>query len=172
MEYKENGIPYVIDGLEYDITNLLVTVNTSDINNNFIRNYILSGESAQEVSFKLYGSSYYYWTLYLLNNVVNPFEDWYMSPSQLREYVYYKYSNPDSPHDYYYIGSHEPLNNKLTNDMQYLYDNKLPLPHDISFNSNFDYEAKLNDTKKTIRAIKPDMILEFINIYHERLQEL
>lgn len=156
----------------YELTDIFSIPDISDINPDYIKRYALSGESALEVSYILYGSSEYYWTLYLLNDVVNPYEDWYMSPTQLRLYSAHKYDNPEHPHDFYYISTKKPLNYKQTSDMWYLYNNSMSLPHDVTFNTNFQYEARMNENKKVIHAITESNILEFVNIYDERLRKL
>ena len=169
MKYKKDTIPYALDKHEMDVTNMLVYVDMTDIKDNFTKRYALSGESAQEASLKLYDTSEYYWVLYLLNDVVNPHEDWYMSPAQLRRYVEYKYDNPDAPHSFYYVSTGEYLTHKASKDMMYLYEQGMKLPHDVNFKTNYQYEMELNEQKKIIKTVKRDSILEFMNIYNERL---
>lgn len=165
-----NNKTIINDGNE--LTDIFSIPDVSDISNDYLRRYALSGESALEVSYILYGASEYYWTLYLLNDVVNPLEDWYMSPLQLRLYCTEKYKNSDYPHDFYYITTKKPLNYKQTSDMWYLYNNGMSLPHDVTFNTNFQYESRINEKKKVIHAVNEANILEFINIYGDRLRKL
>lgn len=172
MKYKKSTIPYVIDKIELDVTNIFVWVDMSDIKESYLKRYALSGETAQEASLTLYDTSEYYWVLYILNDIVNPHEDWYMSPAQLRRYTEYKYDNPDAPNNFYYISTGENLTHKASNDMMYLYEQGLKLPHDVNYNTNYQYEMELNDTKKIITTISVDKILEFVNIYNERLSKL
>lgn len=166
--FNEKSI--ISDG--YELTDIFSIPDMGDISQDYVKRYALSGESALEVSYILYGTSEYYWTLYILNDVVNPSEDWYMSPSQLREYCVKKYDNSDYPHDFYYVTTKKPLNYKQTSDMWYLYNNSMNLPHDVTFNTNYQYEARINETKKVINAVNESSILEFVNIYGERMRKL
>jgi len=172
MKYKKNTINYTIDKLDMDVTNILVHVDITDIKTEYLKRYALSGESAQEASLALYDTSEYYWILYLLNDVVNPYQDWYMAPSQLRRYADFKHDNPDAPQSFYYVSTREYVPHKLSKDMQYLYDQGMKLPAEITFKTNYEYEAELNEEKKVIYTIKEEKILEFINIYNERLKYL
>lgn len=165
-----NNKTIISDG--YELTDIFSIPDMTDLNGDYLKRYALSGESALEVSHILYGTSEYYWTLYILNDVVNPLEDWYMSPMQLREYCKHKYDNPEYPHDFYYVTTKKPLNYKQTSDMWYLYDNGMSLPHDVTFNTNFQYETKINESKKVINAVTESNILEFTNIYGDRLRKL
>lgn len=172
MNYKKETIEYSMDGYDIDVTNIFVTVDVSDIRDEYIKWYALSGESAQSASLKLYDSSEYYWILYLLNDVVNPHEDWYMSPSQLRRYAEIKYDEPDAPNSFYYVTTGEYLTHKLSLDMMYLYEQGMQLPAEVLYNTNYDYEVSMNESKKVIKTIKSSKILEFMNIYNERLRNL
>ncbi len=172
MKYKKDTIPYVIGKHEMDVTNIFVFVDMTDLKPAFIKRYALSGESAQEASFKLYDTSEYYWILYLLNDVVNPHEDWYMSPSQLRIYAEHKYTNADAPNNFYYVSTGEYLSHKASKDMMYLYEQGMGLPHDVNFNTNYQYEMARNEEKKVIKTVTIDNLLEFINVYNERLNIL
>lgn len=172
MKYKKDTIAYAIGKYEMDVTNIFVHVDMTDMRVEFTKRYALSGESAQEASLKLYDTSEYYWILYLLNDVVNPSEDWYMSPAQLRRYVEYKYAKPDAPHSFYYVSTREYLPHKASKDMMYLYEQGMKLPHDVNFDTNYQYEMALNEEKKVIKTVRKDSILEFINIYNERLNDI
>lgn len=172
MQYKKEAIKYTIDKYEMDVTNIFLNVDVSDIRDEYLKRYALSGETAQEASQKLYGTSEYYWILYLINDVVNPHEDWYMSPSQMRRYVELKYDEPDAPNSFYYISTGEYLTHKLSNDMMYLYEQGMSLPFDVSYRTNYEFEMVLNEEKKVIKTIRKTKVLEFINIYNERLREL
>ena len=172
MLYKKTPIAYTINNETQDVTNLLLNVDISDLDDNYIHYYMLSSENALEASLTLYDTSEYYWVLFLLNDIVNPFEDWHMSQEQLKRYVKLKYKNPLEPNYFYYIDSGNHLTNKKSNDMLYLLESGQSLPENISFKTNFEYEVEKNDKKKIIKYIDRKYILEFINMYQDRLNKL
>lgn len=53
----------------------------------FLEPYIISeGETPEEVSYKYYGTTDYWWIILIVNQVKDVFYDWPMSNSELREY--------------------------------------------------------------------------------------
>lgn len=174
MKYKKTPIPYKIDNFEYDVTNILVNVDVSQINEDYLRQYILSGETAMEASLILYDSSEYYWILYLLNGIVNPYLDWHMDNTTLKRYVEYKYGYDiiNNVHHFYDIETQQRLGFKLSKDMHYLIDNSLPLPKNVGVSTNYDFEFDENEKKKVIQAVRKENLLDFINVYNDRLKLL
>jgi hypothetical protein len=91
IEYDING-----DGIFDDITNLSAIAKISD---NLIGNAtfydlvnINDGERPEQLSYRLYGSTNYYWTFLMINkNINNIWNDWPKSSSQLKEYCEHKY---------------------------------------------------------------------------------
>ena len=61
---------------------------------------IQDGDRPDTISYDLYGDPGYDWTILLMNNMVNFYEDWPKSKSALDNYVTYKYQNPEGVHHY------------------------------------------------------------------------
>jgi hypothetical protein len=102
MIYFDNFkvIPYDIngDGVSDLIVNLtqLVKISESMISNNsFFETFTIhDGERPEQLSYRLYGSTEYYWTFLMLNtNIKNIWNDWPKSTSQLLEYSERKYEH-------------------------------------------------------------------------------
>lgn len=45
------------------------------------------GETAESLSYKLYGNHDHWWILYAINNIIDPFYDWYMTDEEVFRYV-------------------------------------------------------------------------------------
>ena len=58
---------------------------------------ILPGETVEQLAFKQYNDSTYYWTILLLNNITDIHSEWPMGPDELEDYMETKYgaSNVD-----------------------------------------------------------------------------
>jgi hypothetical protein len=54
---------------------------------------ILEGETPEAVSFKRYGSTEWYWTILLLNNIIDLKKSWPCTAGQLDEFIDLKYKN-------------------------------------------------------------------------------
>jgi len=57
----------------------------------FLPYTVEEGERAEELSYYYYGSVDYVWTIYLANNIIDPYRDWPMSHRELENYISNKY---------------------------------------------------------------------------------
>lgn len=94
-----NTIAYDIngDGVYDELTNLTNIVKLSDSlkNNATLYSYIVvqDGERPEQLSYRLYGSTSYYWTFLMINDgIKNIWNDWPKSTNQLLEYSEKKYA--------------------------------------------------------------------------------
>lgn len=56
-----------------------------------IRYSIMSEDTPKSISLYMYGTEFYDWTIYCLNNIVNPYYEWPMSEINLNSYLNEKY---------------------------------------------------------------------------------
>ena len=52
---------------------------------------ILPGETVEQLAFKQYNDSSYYWTILLMNNITDIHSEWPMEPDELEDYMETKY---------------------------------------------------------------------------------
>lgn len=70
-------------------------INTStESGNKFIFQYyeLEEYETAMGVSLKMYDTPEYYWTIFIINNVINPYTDWFLYDEALKIYIGKKYA--------------------------------------------------------------------------------
>lgn len=170
MRYSKDLLNYSINGIEYNVTNIFKKVDLSELNQNYISTYTLIGESAMEAALKIYGNSEYYWILYVVNNVVNPFSDWYMTEDALKQYCLYKYDDILAPHTFFDSNTKEELSEQVSEDMLYLLENNMPLPLNVSYYTNYEYESVKNEGRKNINIINKNNLIEFVNMYTDALK--
>ena len=58
------------------------------------------GEKPEDIAYKIYGDTDYFWVVTLVNNIVNRFYDWPLPEFVFQQYLKDKYSNPDGIHHY------------------------------------------------------------------------
>lgn len=76
-------------------------------------------ETPMVVSDKLYNTPKYYWVLFLLNNILNPFTDWMMDQETLKRYVIRKYKISNASFDNFLDLVYEnKYNRKILVDLQ------------------------------------------------------
>ncbi len=91
IQYDING-----DGIYDNITNLSAIAKVSDTLINNVTFYDLinvnDGERPEQLSYRLYGSTEFYWTFLMINDGINNiWNDWPKSTTQLMEYCEKKY---------------------------------------------------------------------------------
>lgn len=117
-----------------------------------------SAERAEFLAHRLYGDSNLFWTLYLVNDIVDP-SDWIMDDYTHARYVKAKYENP--------MGTHHVSNDAGTSRII----NKgspfgtVDMKHDTTRNmslSNQQYEDEVNERRRTVRAIRKEYMNAFL----------
>ena len=144
------------------VTNILRRVKVRDGLKNessvFNKYQIIAGETPERVSYKLYGSVDYYWTILMMNNIKDRYYDWPLSNQQFEAYVNGKYSNPNGVHHYEITQTSGPTSS-------------LDNSHVIEVNSdtsgavavsNYTYELRLQDKKSLINVLRQEYLSQFV----------
>lgn len=109
------------------------------------------GERPEDVSYKVYGSQEYHWVILLFNEILDPYNDWYMSQSNLLKYVKSKYTNMTDVHHYVdgdgYV-NYEAVGTPVT---------------------NYDHELTLNEDKRQIKLLSGEYLKIFVDAYNDTL---
>ena len=100
IDYNLTGV----NGNTTEVTDIFRRVKArSKIANNvtlFDKYDVAEGEKPEDVAYKVYGESDYFWVVTLVNNIVNRYYDWPLDSFSFQEYIKDKYSNPDGIHHY------------------------------------------------------------------------
>lgn len=144
------------------VTNILKRVKVRDSIKNdvslFDKYQVNFGESPEIVSYRLYGTVDYYWTILLMNNIRDRFYEWPLSLQQFEDYVKAKYTNPSAVHHYEITQS-----SGTTTSLDY--------SHLIEVNSdtegasavsNYEYERRRQDNLSLIKVVRPELISAFV----------
>ncbi len=135
----------------------------------FEQYFIQDGDRADTLAHQFYGDSELHWVIMYANYMNNPYYDWPLTYNDLQKYVEKKYDSPNGIHHY------EDANGNWVdqypqgfNSDGYYQDQSGQGYTPIT---NFIYEEKINDEKRTIDIIKvdymPDIIKEFKKIIIE-----
>lgn len=117
---------------------------------------ILDGETPDMVSYKFYGTPDYHWVILMFNDIVDPFGQWPMSHVDLNSYVESKYGK-----DNMYVDSHwvnEKGQSVDPNHYQGVLNTDGTYTQDMIPITNYDYEEKINDSKRKIYIPKEEYI--------------
>ncbi len=144
------------------VTNILKRVKVRDgIKNDvslFDKYQVKFGESPEIVSFRLYDTVDYYWTILLMNNIRDRFYEWPLSEQQFEEYVNAKYTNPLAVHHYEVTQSSGPTTS-LDNSHLIEVDSDTVGATTVS---NYEYERRRQDNLSLIKVVRPDFISAFV----------
>ena len=128
---------------------------------------VTEGEKPEDVAYKIYGSSEYFWVVTLVNNIVNRYYDWPLDSFSFQKFLNDKYSNPDGIHHYEVTQS----SGKQSGDGPADYSHKIEVNSDHSGAqsvSNREYEDRLQDQKRQIRILSP----QYLNAFEEEFTNL
>ena len=121
---------------------------------------VAEGEKPEDVAYKIYGDTDYFWVVTLVNNIVNRYYDWPLPEFVYQQYLKDKYSNPDGIHHYEVTQS----SGKQSGDGPADYTHKLEVNSDhpgAQSVSNREYEDRLQDQKRQINILLPKYLGTF-----------
>lgn len=151
---------YTIDNqdlLGVDITKKTDTLDIYRNDNRFYIEYtIKDSEYPQEISDKIYEDANLAWLILLFNQIDNVYEKWPMSQQALVDYVNDVYVDPYAIHHY------ESSQGNIVTASWPTYD-RIPI-------TNFEYEEKLNESKRPIKILIPELVSSIIS-QHRQLME-
>ena len=124
-----------------------------------------AGEKPEDVAYKVYGSTDYWWVVCIMNNIVNRYHDWPKSFQQFEEYVNDKYDNPEGIHHY----EKSQTSGDATGDGPGDYSYKVEVNStdaDAQSVSNYEYEQRLEDNKRQIKLLNPSFLPTFLDEFN------
>lgn len=151
-------LDYDIDGsgTTKTVTAIHKNVKVRDAIKNNITNYYLydvgDGETPEIISFKAYGTTQHHWIILLFNDIVDPYHDWAMDSQDLIDYMVEKYGSVTEAQTgvhHYEDGDGNEVNNTAES----------PAATTVT---NWTYEQTLNESKRQIKILKPELVTEFV----------
>lgn len=119
------------------------------------------GETPEIVAAKIYGAAEYHWVIMLANDRYDYKNDFPMDQYSLNDYITDKYG-PDEA-DWYAVHHYEDEDGYT---VSYDPDNLASLTPI----SNYDYEVRLNDSKRQIKIIHPRLLGNILKQYGEMMK--
>jgi len=178
LKYKKN--PF--DGHYIQIKNIFARIKLVDdiipSATLFDDYFIKDGERPDTISFNLYEDPGYDWTILLINNIKNLYEDWPKPRTSFESYVSSKYSDPFGIHHYetieqYWKGS-KVLEGGLQVNESFQFrkpdGNLVPKNESRISITNYTYEDRINDSNREILLLRPEFIDQFVEIFERQMQ--
>ena len=129
---------------------------------------IYEGETAQSVAQKFYGSQYYHWVVLLFNEIHDQQFDWPLDQVSLENMCKDRYGIPTM-----YQTRHYERDNNVIGEFKEFFPGTTWVPptnpgpsdptvYPVSF---LEWENKLNDEKRKIIILRPELLPEFVKQY-------
>lgn len=121
-------------------------------------------ETPETVAFDFYGQTGYNYIVMLMNDIVDPYFDWFMPRDILTEYCISKYGLPTVVDGVYISDGYFAVNHWIHNGVQYAkpYDPtgliRGSAPFEAAAVSHFQYEEQRNDAKRRIKILHPALL--------------
>lgn len=110
---------------------------------------VSDGETPEIISHKFYKSTEYHWVIMLLNEKFDPWRDFPQSDSVIVAAAMEKYDNINGIHHY------EDSNGNVVDEFY-------PF---AAYVTNIDYERKVNESKRTVKVLKKQVLSDFVDQY-------
>lgn len=164
-------IPYKIGGIDYLMSDLTKASIIIDGKKSTLQSVNINARTPEQLADDLYGDSRLYWTILWVNNIVDPFTEWYMGQEQLMDYCQRKYGdNLYKVRFYRNSETDEVINDDEMSKFDAYMERGDVLPEHIEYVTNFDYERLLNESRKVVKIVPPSLINVFTEEFRRSLK--
>jgi hypothetical protein len=126
--------------------------------------YVVDGDTLQSIALNVYGSASLHWVILLFNEIHDFRYEFPLSVIELNEYCDRKYGNA------LYLVKHWVYNGNIVGEIKEFIDSESWIPPEnpqpdnnncipVSF---FEYESSLNEAKRNIKLLRPELLPDFI----------
>lgn len=127
---------------------------------------LLDGERPEDVAYKFYNTTQLHWVLLLVNDIIDPYDDWCLSSDSVTAIAKKKYSN--------IFATHHWVNDKgFVVDSPYLgIEGTSILIDPVSGPfpvSNLQNDTDINEKKRTIKILKPQLVNTFVSEFRKAI---
>lgn len=158
ITYELDGKTYVIKDIFRQATFISEYKPVSDLYENYT---ILDGETPHMLAERFYGSGDYFWVILIFNNIQNLYIEWPLGTYELEQYCKQKYG------DHWQSIKHFEIGDIIVGEYKEFHENWVPpstpvgsLIYPVSF---YDYETRLNEEKRKIQILRPELLSEFVS---------
>jgi hypothetical protein len=117
-------------------------------------------DTPELIAYAMYGSPFYHWVILMANNVIDPYLDWPMPDSIFNEWVEDKYKHLDTTNIQGEISPGADKTKYWITDSGIVVNQTDPLA--VFPISHRLYEDLLNNQKRMIKIVKPDMLYDVV----------
>ena len=134
--------------------------------------YISEGMRPDQVADNVYGDPELDWVVLTSANIINVRDEWPLDSREIYEFAYNKYGNDLNQIRHYETKEVKDSSDRLILPKGKVVDSGFTIPdpssptatlNPVGGVTNYEYESKLNDAKRSIYIISPDYLQVFLN---------
>ena len=134
--------------------------------------YISEGMRPDQVADNVYGDPELDWVVLTSANIINVRDEWPLDSREIYEFAYNKYGNDLNQIRHYDTKEVKDSSDRLILPKGKIVDSGFTIPdpssptatlNPVGGVTNYEYESKLNDAKRSIYIISPDYLQVFLN---------
>jgi len=139
-----------------DIFRRVVPLEKFIVNETFLEQYtIKAGERPEDIAFTLYGDPQYHWILLLINNIIDPYNEWYYTSDQIKAMVNQRYGEAQANATHHWATTARP---EICVD----YDPAKVASGEIFEVTHLEHEEIENELRQTIKVLHPRYLNDFV----------
>lgn len=128
------------------------------LNNLELEKYtIQDGDTPENIAYRYYGNTQYFWVILLVNDIIDPREDWPKTSVELTDYTTNKYGATELNDIHHYDD---------TDGFHVDYDSVKYANGEQVAVTNLAYEAEINDRKRNIVLLRDSRLMSFVESYN------
>ena len=134
------------------------------------RYIIPDGASPESVANALYGDPEKYWTILLINGIVDPFTGWPMDQTVLENWVAAKHGSPNAILYFTNVETGRQYDSVMEAEFREMIANDEPLPMLVHPVTALEHEGNLNQEKSEIVVITRRYINQFVDMFNKSIE--
>lgn len=165
-------VDYAIDGEIHRMTNLTKSNLILNRDKTLLQSIRVDSRTPEQIAHEIYGDAKLFWTILFVNNIIDPFTEWYMPVDQLYDFCKDKYGE-DKMYDVIYFMDRSNKQVITGDDADRFFDminNNQILPENIDGVTYFEHEQTINENRNVISIIPKANISKFVEMYKKVLK--
>jgi hypothetical protein len=126
---------------------------------------IKSGETPEYIANEFYGDSELHWLILMANDIVDYYTEWPMNVQMFEQYIKEKYEDVNGVHHYEIFQT----SGDTTKTIEIPNDSANTIPVDAVTITNYEYEDRLQNSRRRIRLIRPEFISQIKKEFRSKM---
>ena len=168
-------IQYEIFGQEFPMTDLTKTSINVNKGTSHLQHVNVDARTPEQLADDIYNDPKLYWVILYINNIVDPFSDWYMMEDHLYNYCIRKYGSEENMMKVKYFknrNTDEVITGDEAKQYHIMVDNSQLLPEHIDYYNYYMDEQLRNEGRKVIKVVPPALITKFVDDFKKLINGL